>query len=44
VRNAHAVDEVRKAERALMARLPDGALMQRAAAGLASACARLEVG
>jgi NAD(P)H-hydrate repair Nnr-like enzyme with NAD(P)H-hydrate epimerase domain len=41
VRNAHAVDEVRKAERALMARLPDGALMQRAAAGLASACARL---
>jgi hydroxyethylthiazole kinase-like uncharacterized protein yjeF len=41
VRNAHAVDEVRKAERVLMARLPDGALMQRAAAGLASACARL---
>ncbi len=41
MRQAHKVDEVRKAERALMARVPDGALMQRAAAGLASACARL---
>ncbi len=41
MRQAHEVEEVRKAERALMARVPDGALMQRAAAGLASACARL---
>src|SRR5450755_4718671 len=41
MRNAHAVAEVRAAERALMARLPDGALMQRAAAGLAAACAGL---
>ena len=41
MRNAHAVAEVRAAERALMARLPDGALMQRAAAGLATACAGL---
>jgi ADP-dependent NAD(P)H-hydrate dehydratase / NAD(P)H-hydrate epimerase len=37
MRSAHTVDEVRKAEQALMARLPEGALMQRAAAGLASA-------
>ena len=35
------VDEVRAAEQALMAKLPDGALMQRAAAGLAAQCARL---
>jgi len=41
MRNAHEVDKVRTAERALMARLPEGALMQRAAAGLASVCARL---
>ena len=41
MRQAHEVGEVRKAERALMARVPDGALMQRAAAGLAAACARL---
>src|SRR5258708_18128780 len=41
MRNAYAVSDVRVAERALMARVPDGALMQRAAAGLASACARL---
>ncbi|HTS98367.1 MAG TPA: NAD(P)H-hydrate dehydratase [Streptosporangiaceae bacterium] len=41
MRNAHAVAGVRAAEGALMALLPDGALMQRAAAGLASACARL---
>lgn len=34
---AHAVEDVRRAEAALMARLPDGALMQRAAAGLATA-------
>lgn len=32
---AHTVDEVRRAEAALMADLPDGVLMQRAAAGLA---------
>ncbi|WP_329518518.1 NAD(P)H-hydrate dehydratase [Spirillospora sp. NBC_01491] len=41
MRYAHEVGKVRAAERALMARLPDGALMQRAAAGLASICARL---
>ena len=34
---AHSVDDVRRAEAAAMAHLPDGALMQRAAAGLASA-------
>ncbi len=34
---AHTVDDVRRAEAAAMARLPDGALMQRAAAGLAAA-------
>ncbi|MGW2314544.1 NAD(P)H-hydrate epimerase, partial [Actinomadura luteofluorescens] len=41
MRYAHEVGKVRAAERALMARLPDGALMQRAAAGLASVCAHL---
>ena len=41
MRNAHEVDKVRAAERALMARLPEGALMRRAAAGLASVCAGL---
>jgi len=35
--HAHTVEQVRAAERELMARLPDGALMQRAAAGLATA-------
>jgi hydroxyethylthiazole kinase-like uncharacterized protein yjeF len=35
------VAEVRAAEQALMARLPEGALMQRAAAGLAARCVRL---
>ena len=39
MRYAHAVSDVRAAERALMAVVPDGALMQRAAAGLASVCA-----
>ncbi len=34
---AHAVEDVRRAEAAAMARLADGALMQRAAAGLAAA-------
>ncbi len=38
---AHPVRHVRAAEAELMARLPAGALMQRAAAGLASWCARL---
>ncbi|HEX9033783.1 MAG TPA: NAD(P)H-hydrate dehydratase [Streptosporangiaceae bacterium] len=41
MRNAHAVTDVRAAEAALMAVLPDGALMQRAAAGLASTCGGL---
>ncbi len=41
MRYAHAVSDVRAAERALMARVPDGALMQRAAAGLAAVCASL---
>ena len=39
MRTAYSVETVRAAERELMARLPDGALMQRAAAGLAAACA-----
>jgi hydroxyethylthiazole kinase-like uncharacterized protein yjeF len=38
MRYAHAVETVRAAEGELMARLPDGTLMQRAAAGLAAAC------
>jgi hydroxyethylthiazole kinase-like uncharacterized protein yjeF len=41
MRNAYAVARVREAERALMALVPDGALMQRAASGLASVCAGL---
>ncbi len=41
MRNAHTVAAVRAAEQALMAELPAGALMQRAAAGLASVCASL---
>jgi hydroxyethylthiazole kinase-like uncharacterized protein yjeF len=41
MRTAYSVETVRAAERELMARLPDGALMQRAAAGLAAACADL---
>ncbi|MER7758845.1 NAD(P)H-hydrate dehydratase [Streptomyces sp. NPDC097619] len=39
MRTAYAVETVRAAERDLMARLPEGTLMQRAAAGLAAACA-----
>ena len=39
MRSAHTVEQVRAAERALMATLPEGALMQRAAAGLAYAVA-----
>jgi ADP-dependent NAD(P)H-hydrate dehydratase / NAD(P)H-hydrate epimerase len=38
MREAYRVETVRTAERALMATVPDGTLMQRAAAGLASAC------
>ncbi|MER5964289.1 NAD(P)H-hydrate dehydratase [Streptomyces sp. NPDC002057] len=41
MRTAHRVETVRAAEAALMARLPDGALMARAAAGLAAACCSL---
>ncbi|MEV6315891.1 NAD(P)H-hydrate dehydratase [Streptomyces sp. NPDC051776] len=41
MRTAYSVETVRGAERELMARLPEGALMQRAAAGLAAACADL---
>ncbi|MGW1175555.1 NAD(P)H-hydrate dehydratase [Kitasatospora sp. NPDC002543] len=41
MRHAHPVDTVRAAEAELMARLPEGTLMQRAAAGLAATCARL---
>jgi ADP-dependent NAD(P)H-hydrate dehydratase / NAD(P)H-hydrate epimerase len=41
MRNAHSVAAVRAAESALMAQLPEGALMQRAAAGLAATCAAL---
>ena len=40
-RAAYAVEAVRAAEQQLMAVTPEGALMQRAAAGLASACADL---
>ncbi len=40
MRHAHTVLQVRAAEAELMARLPAGALMQRAAAALAVACAR----
>ncbi|MEV7524651.1 NAD(P)H-hydrate dehydratase [Streptomyces sp. NPDC091371] len=41
MRTAYSVETVRGAERELMARLPEGALMQRAAAGLAAVCAGL---
>lgn len=41
MRGVWTVDEVRAAESALMATLPDGALMQRAATGLARQCAAL---
>jgi hydroxyethylthiazole kinase-like uncharacterized protein yjeF len=41
MRVAYSVSKVRAAEAALMALVPDGALMQRAAAGLASVCAGL---
>jgi hydroxyethylthiazole kinase-like uncharacterized protein yjeF len=41
MRDAYSVSQVRAAEAALFAVVPDGALMQRAAAGLASVCAGL---
>ena len=41
MRQAHGVAKVRAAEGALMARLPAGTLMRRAAFGLAAVCARL---
>ena len=41
MRRAYPVEQVRRAEQRLMATLPDGVLMQRAAAGLAAACALL---
>jgi hydroxyethylthiazole kinase-like uncharacterized protein yjeF len=41
MRSAHQVAKVRAAEQALMAELPPGTLMQRAAAGLAAVCAGL---
>lgn len=37
----HTTAQIRAAEAALMATLPEGALMQRASAGLAAACARM---
>jgi hydroxyethylthiazole kinase-like uncharacterized protein yjeF len=44
MREAYQVDVVRAAERALMSLVPDGALMARAAAGLAATCAELLAG
>ena len=41
MQGVYSVDEIREAEHALMARLPDGALMARAATGLAVECAQL---
>jgi hydroxyethylthiazole kinase-like uncharacterized protein yjeF len=41
MRRAHTVEQVRTAEQALMAHVPEGALMQRAATGLAVAVADL---
>ena len=41
MRGVHSVAEVRAAEDVLLGRLPDGALMARAATGLAVECARL---
>ena len=41
MRDAYSVSKVRAAEAALMAQVPGGTLMQRAAAGLASVCAGL---
>lgn len=44
MRSAHTVEQVRAAEKALMAQVPKGALMQRAAAGLASSVIDLLAG
>ncbi|HZR53244.1 MAG TPA: NAD(P)H-hydrate dehydratase [Streptosporangiaceae bacterium] len=44
MREAYLVDTVRAAERALMRLVPDGALMARAAAGLAATCAEVLAG
>lgn len=41
MRGAYRVDQIRGAEGALLGTLPEGALMERAAAGLAAVCARL---
>ncbi|MBO0805574.1 MAG: bifunctional ADP-dependent NAD(P)H-hydrate dehydratase/NAD(P)H-hydrate epimerase, partial [Nocardiopsaceae bacterium] len=41
MRDAYQVAKVRAAEAALMALVPDGTLMQRAAAGLAAVCVGL---
>ena len=41
MRYAHTVERVRAAEAGLMRQLPEGALMQRAAAGLAATCVEL---
>src|SRR3954470_16457024 len=41
MRTAYTPDQIRGAELALMATLPEGTLMQRAAAGLAAVCAGL---
>ena len=41
MRRAHHVEAIRAAEASLMARLPSGALMRRAATGLAATCAQL---
>ncbi|MBC2901288.1 NAD(P)H-hydrate dehydratase [Streptomyces cupreus] len=41
MRTAYSVETVRTSERELMVRLPEGTLMQRAAAGLTAACADL---
>lgn len=42
--HAHSVEAIRAAEDALLTQLPAGALMQRAAGGLAARCARLLAG
>jgi ADP-dependent NAD(P)H-hydrate dehydratase / NAD(P)H-hydrate epimerase len=41
VRDAYSVEKIRVAEAALMAKLPEGTLMRRAAGGLAAVCAGL---
>ncbi|MGI8434733.1 MAG: NAD(P)H-hydrate dehydratase [Nocardioidaceae bacterium] len=41
MRQAHTTEQIREAEAELMAGLPDGALMRRAAAGLAAVCAQM---